>query len=469
VNEEGTKLKRLVVSSDSVDGAVKGISDEDITIGSKEYKISKDFRSDGGSLKLKNEGNFRIDVDGKVVAIAEKTQKSGYGYVLNAFVDEENEPTLHLRIMTKTGAVEKMIATEKIKINDYNISDAWDMYNELVSSGQYEGYAAQLIRYETNQEGYINKIYTTKSEDKEEGITLDVSKAKRRYRPGARTFDGKFVMTQETFIIGMPSLENAEDTSFKEAENYSILKPESFENYEEYMVEAYNIKDALIAEVVLVYSDVAEQQISTKSDIAVVEKVGTKLDAEDMPVPYVSVWVGGSLQEKILSSQMEQFTVSLNVADVFSDIVGDNISEDVTLTESADIEKAVSMIKRGDVLRFGVNSKGEITRIAVDASLDRQTDYFAVYQYHHPLRLYYGAVYDFKDNILALTTDVLKNSDAEAYNVANATVLIYDKDSKKITKGSTKDLSACIYRYNPDVAVMVRSMEGYTRDVIIVK
>ena len=38
---------------------------------------------------------------------------------------------------------------------------------------------------------------------------------------------------------------------------------ESFENYEEYMVEAYNVKDALIADVVLVYSDVAEQQISS--------------------------------------------------------------------------------------------------------------------------------------------------------------------------------------------------------------
>lgn len=53
--------------------------------------------------------------------------------------------------------------------------------------------------------------------------------------------------------------------------------------------------------------------------------------------------------------------------------------------------------------------------------------------------------------------------------MANAQVLIYDKDARKITKGSTKDLSSCIYKYNPDVKVMVRSMEGQTRDVIIVK
>ena len=469
INESGVKLKRLSVSSDSIDGTVNSISDEEITIGNKTYKMSKDFRSDGGTLKLKNEGNFRIDIDGKIVAISEKIQKSGYGYLLNAFVDEDNEPTLHLRVLTKTGAVEKLIATEKIKINDYNINNAEEMYKELVSSGQYEGYATQLIRYETNAEGYINKLYTTKYEDEEAGIKLDILKAKRRYRPGARTFDGKFVMTQNSFIIGMPTVSGEGDVSFKESENYSILKPESFENYEEYMVEAYNVKDALIADVVLVYGDVAEQQISTKSDIAIVDKIGTKLDADDMPVPYIGVWVGGSLQEKILSAQMEQVTINMNVADIFSDIVGDEVSADVVLDDSEDINKAVSMLKRGDVLRFGVNPKGEITRLAIDASLDRKNDYFALYQYHHPLRLYCGAVYDFKDNILALTTDVKNHSDAEAYNVANAQVLIYDKDARKITKGSTKDLSSCIYKYNPDVKVMVRSMEGQTRDVIIVK
>ena len=64
---------------------------------------------------------------------------------------------------------------------------------------------------------------------------------------------------------------------------------------------------------------------------------------------------------------------------------------------------------------------------------------------------------------------VSKYSDAEAYNVANASVLIFDKEARKITKGSTKDLSSYLYKYNPDVAVMVRSMEGYTKDVIIVK
>ena len=81
---------------------------------------------------------------------------------------------------------------------------------------------------------------------------------------------------------------------------------------------------------------------------------------------------------------------------------------------------------------FKENTKGEIIRLAIDASLDRQNEYFTLYQYHHPLRLYYGAVYDFKDNILALATDVSKYSDAEAYNVANANVLIYDKERKML-------------------------------------
>lgn len=469
VNTSGDKLKRLSVSSENIDGTIKSIREDIITVSGNEYEISADFRGERGKLKINTEGNFLIDIEGKITAMAGQIQKGGLGYLINAIVDTEDEPTLRMKILTPDGNTVNAVATEKLKINDNRYTNAEDMYKELISSGRYAGYCTQVIRYEINSDDKVNKIYTVKSDDAEEGVALGAIKGSRRYRPGAKTFDGKFVMTADTFVLKMPSLQDENDTSFKEAESYSVLKPESFENYEPYIVEAYNIHDALIADMVLVYSDVAEQQISTKSDIAVVEEKSMRLGADDMPVFCISAWINGSVQEKILSSEIEQFTISVNVADIFSEIIGKNVDSDVSLTDKEDIDKAISLIKRGDVLRFGVNTKNEITRISIDASLSRQGEYFALNQYHHPFRLFYGAVYAYKDNILAISTDVSNYSDAEAYNVSNANVLVYYKKKNKIVKSNAAELSACVYKYNPDVLVFLRSMEGTTKDVVIVK
>lgn len=468
-NVSGKKLMRLSVSSDSVSGVITEISEDYIFVGGKAYRLSEDYRGETKPQTLSTEGVFYLDIAGNITAMESKGQNGKLAYLINTDMTGGLDPKLHLKLLEANGKTNNLTMSSTAKINGQTYKTVQAMNNELLSTGQYAGYCTQIVRYIVDSNEEIRDLYTVKFDNPVDGVQLSVAKGSRRYRPGARTFDGKFVIQDHTFVLKVPTPSADDETPFLDEKKYTVLKYSDFENYEPYITEAYNVRDALIADMVLVYSDLSVQQLNPKSDLFLVDKVVNAIDMNGNEVTKMYVWSGGALKDKILATDIKQIVIAANVIPFYADILGVEDDLEVTLTNQSDIQKIISELRCGDVLRFGFNSMDEIEAMSVEASLSRQAEYFATKQYHDPLRLFYGALYQFKNNVLVLSTDTVGYSDAEAYSTSGAAVLVYERKQNKISKSDAAVLSGCVYQQNPNVSIMLRSMEGNTREIIIVR
>ena len=152
---------KLYFSSDKVSGIVAGVRDKDdgqyIRIDDVDYKVAEEYLDSKNNIPLSKGMKIvgYVDVWGNIVWITNESSIGNVGYLLRAYMDEENDSAVLRYFDLNTQAVLSIEMTEKVRFSDkYNetakINDEAVVYN---LSG-YKG----IFSYEKDSQDRIKEV-----------------------------------------------------------------------------------------------------------------------------------------------------------------------------------------------------------------------------------------------------------------------------------------------------------------------
>ena len=210
-------------------------------------------------------------------------------------------------------------SAKKIQLNGKNIKR--ELLPDTIAQG--------VILYNLSEAGEINILETpVLKDDYEEGrLLVSYPKASAYHYMGNRTFAAKISYTaSDTVIFSVPEVGGEITSSQIKAISYTSLEERT-----SYTVEAYHTDiNNNLASAIVVYKDISDSIPSDTRNLAVLDKVGWKIDDDGNQVFSARVFVDG---------------VDKNL--VFADDVKSVIPKED--------------YKRGDVFRFALNADGEIS------------------------------------------------------------------------------------------------------------
>ncbi len=289
------------VSTKTVDGEIDGFSTSDntIQIDGKEYIMTNDcltyLEEQGTELKNGSKGKFYLDTFGNIAyaTLNVSTESTTTVYLIVAVYDEDTESG-SLRVFVPGSGYKTYPLDDKVKLdgetstpeeaiyylrdNSENFKDE-DLYNI-----ERESNANQLIKIELNG-NTVKEIYTVDAS--KNGTTNETAGLKlyleepMKFKYNANTFtstDGstKFFSNSSTIFIYVPK-DRTETASYqKKTTSY-------FEKTGTYTIEAYNVNDSKMAEVVVIYGTGDGNKVSGATPISVVASApGNKVSGDEV-------------------------------------------------------------------------------------------------------------------------------------------------------------------------------------------
>ncbi len=323
-------VKRVYICDTVIEGSVERINDNECVVAGTTLKIAPDLNK---QLSLNMSGIFYIDINGKLAAFkSSKSSDFTYGVVYKCWYDNEEEQT-GLKIFTESEKFEGFFLKDKISINGTNYKAATSTGGNLIANTLQIG---TVIRYKLGDNGEIAKIefplamITDRGGNKSPADSDDFRTlyegSSFKYRNGM--FDGKVVITDNTVIFSVPKSSNWSDTDI-----FGTLSTKSFsggtsysKNYKAYVVgeSPVSVADVMIVE------DMTKGSIGNTTNMVFVTDVGEGLDPENDICQVIKGVSGGNT--------VEYYCV-----------------DDTIIAESA--------LKRGDVIRVGVNSANKVNKV----------------------------------------------------------------------------------------------------------
>ncbi len=348
-NLSETKFK-VYVSTKTVKGKINEISTHDgYVIDGKKYATTQMFLdlvdADVIIPKTGAEGTFYLDHNDRICAAKITQEDAGaYAYVTNAGVDDDRAILKLMNLSGTPSKPTKVKCATNVKVNGRTVSDPQDVLDalEIVASkiaanaGASNTTYAQPIRYVKNSAGEITKITTIaladgeiaidKNEDLDKLVT-GVEKTRYTYSSSSG-FESKVFVNTSTLVLVVPDDRLAED-EYKRSTATSYFKTGT-----NYNIEAYDLNASAVAKVVLVYNvneTSAETAVDYTVPVSLVTKVTQRVSAvdEDNIVYSVEVYQSGKIKTY----------------------------------ETENTSAAYANIKPGDVIRFGLNSDGQINKL----------------------------------------------------------------------------------------------------------
>ncbi len=418
-----SKDKSLIygtVTNSTVEGSVEEKDKETVSIGSKEYKIAKNYPNE---IKLKDEGIFYLDNEGKIAAFKEaNTVSKNYAYLVNIGATSGLNASLKLEILASDGKLATLNAASKIKVNGKT-------YTSPSSAMEAIGEKGQLVTFKTNSQNEITEINkSTESEQinenkfimnfKEENVMYS-SKTSKLMADAM-----KVSVDSNTIVFDIPA-------SSKNSEDYIVTDKSFFTDGDNYDILVYDVSEDLVAGVVVVTS--SENKASEESSIVVVDKLATVKDED------------GNTVDKLYGFQN-----------------GEKVS---FTTDKGIFVKNDSKLENGDIIQIKADAKGNAKAVSVLFDSDTAENEFSK-DISENLTVEYGKVtkkfsssFNFKVN----------GGTENNYSAENANVYVVDnsKNTNRITVGTSAD----IQKYNEDEPerVFIRIYKGEVKDIVIVK
>lgn len=353
---EGRMYYEALVTRETVSGTVqeRDPSDETfIKIAGKDYYIADSFvkyeSDDKPDLAVGDSAQVYLDAEGKIVAAAASSSSDSdeaYAYLLGVRQDSsKSDYDLEFWLYTTTGKYLQIGAPEskitidgvKYKVTDDDILDVLKASAERANAaygGAVNVVYHQPIVYTTNSSGLISKIDTVNSPDNEnismdyEGGARYVESDERTYKSSSKSFTD-FKVSSSTKIIYVP--DNRGDSDGYNYYSYS----KAFTNSRSYNVAAYGLSEtSKTASLVLIYGS-DPSRIYTSS------------------TPFLIV-TGKSVTSKGTVVKGYNYNSTSERSIVVSDDDGPSVSD----------------IGKGDVIRYILDSSGELIdyQIWFDAS-----------------------------------------------------------------------------------------------------
>ncbi len=416
----------IEVSNEKVSGTVTEKDDEKVYISGTGYKIASNYPN---SISLNDKGTFYLDVNSKIAAVdAESTVSENYAYLNEIEMTNNLNKTFDIEVFTKDGEVKTYTSHTKIKVNGSANLTALEAKNAVGGSGQ-------LITFELNSDGKVNKITTatdTSGAIDEDNFSknLSINGAVFKKSSSKLTANGKSVnVGKETIVFDIPA--GSTNTN-----DYKIGNSDYFVNDDVYDIIAFDMKEDLTASVIIVTSSNGEADEA--SSLLVVDKI-TKVEDED-----------GNTVEKLYAYQDGKLVTLVTE------------EEDILVKQSGD---ATVSLRQGDIIQVRLNASGQIEKMSLIFDIANKGNE-AVNNISEDTVTYYGKVVKkFTDSFNHQVAD----GEVINFKIANANIYKVDttRNTKQIMVGDIGDIQK--YDEAAPELVFVRVYEDEVKDIIIVK
>ncbi|MBP3360835.1 MAG: hypothetical protein J6N52_08285 [Clostridia bacterium] len=167
-NSVGRRFVDIQISTDFVEGDLKGKDEEWITVGTQTYKYDKRIEE---YLNGKISGRFYLDVFGRVAGVSNEFSggsiaKNRYAYIYKAHTVDEGEEYIKVYLVDLNGKVLELRAADNVSLKENGATQRLGADKVFLSGSLYsEGkFVPQLIMYDTNANGEINAVYIARND-----------------------------------------------------------------------------------------------------------------------------------------------------------------------------------------------------------------------------------------------------------------------------------------------------------------
>lgn len=418
------------VSTDSVTGTVTETDDEKVFIDGEGYKVAANYP---GTIKLEDEGTFYLDSEKKIAAVdGESTVSTNFAYVADIGISSGLDKVIDFKLFTKDGETLVISSGSKIKVNNRNNLEPEEALEAI--KGSRETAKGQLITFEKNSDGKINRVntYTAQSEIDEDKFTLNMQEEGVVYKSVSSKLIGKTMsvnITDETVIFDIPATSTDTD-------DYSVRKKSFFVNDDEYDVLVFNVTEDYNAKAVIVTSSTG--QANEEDAIAVVDKITTTKNEDGINVQKLYAYQNG-----------EAITLVTSEDDV---LVKPKEASSVTL-------------EQGDIIQYKTNAAGEIDGITVLYDISEKDSEKTVVHSENMTTSYGKVTKKFASSFNLQVND----GAVENYNIGDARIYVVDttKSAKQVRTGDAGDIQK--YDESDPERVFVRLYKDVVQEIVVIK
>lgn len=406
---------KIIVSTENIQGKINEINDEYIIVGETEYEIvGRDFY---GTVSAGENGTFLLDYNNRIVAFIDNSAAGlKKGYLFWGNYNDEDMPTINLKIFAETGEVLNTATTEKVVIDGVR-RDAKDAFT-ILKKGT-DGLLPQVILFSQNDEGKVTKLdtpYNNAPADKDNmyNVSPGAAEAKdslrvllgmenRKYWSTQLNFGGKKNISSSTVIFKVPSDFN--DFSEKD---FAVLSSSDFEGDVSYDIELYSTGTNKLI-----------------SDIAVTASKGVGTSKYGILSDFITV-----VNEDNEVVKQAVFTSSYNKKDT------------IYITDDTELSGALSAdgsVPEGSFVLLSVDNDNSAKTISVRYNSETEkmindTNPSGAFSQNH--RIVFGSVYDKENEVIAVTTkdvenEVIGDTDIETHVPSKFQCYEYDTTHKK--------------------------------------
>lgn len=439
---------RIVVCSDTIEGAVTSIGNKKIYVDGEAYE------TDGvlslNSFAIEDEGTFYLDFNGDIAFADTEAVLDNFEFVYDGIV---NGRQITLYTMNSNGdkVSYDMATTVRVNGTSYSMSNA-DARAKLAaalkvdgSNGLTEEYVVSL---KTNDNNEITRI-TTLGGNLESGYFTKSDK-----------MIGKYILSDNTVVFTMPKGE-----AFDE-DNLKVTKYSNLENNKTFSFRVCDTNKDGVVTAIIVYND--EGVVTPESDIAVIQSVSTTKVDDDLVLSLTMIQ-GGKVVTKTTKSDDLFFINS-----AYEEMYGDSA-------------KIAYGAYPGQIIMYSTDSTDAISNTyrlyprpcLADEYVDGYylTDKFQTWdnnpdKRNNSARLYIGAGIVTSKNTNTKVIEIAsydKPADADetiTASYASARVVVVDTNMSNeelaVKVGSSSDIKTGDY-------VVVRKYKGAVKDIVVYK
>ena len=365
-------------------------------------------------IKIGMETELYLDRNGRVgYFTSENSERTFYTYLRRAGIDDsKDEDSVFFRIILPDGSWSTVYAAKKVKVNGEKRKTS-DLAID-VASGAFK--SLQPIQCKLNKDGAISMINTLEK--------YDLGYERLTYKRGSRTFDGYISISNDCKVFVVPGAGYEQDESMYEVRNAGY-----FREGENYTFDAYEVNDALVADVVIIRGNGKNTNIPSKETFMIVDSVClTAVEDEacaeiETITPngrYTGITKDGTVEfvDRLTGKYMSFY--ELNKGDLIR-VLCDNAGKIINGERLVDFNKFKTDKKRGAYTMDGGYRDGLILRG--------------------------GFVYASYEDIIAVTknaeidlesADIMKN--LFVYSAQTPSILVYDMKENTARTGSMNDI-----------------------------
>ena len=448
-NSSNDNIIKIVLSEELVEGTVKSVNERDgiryVVIDDTEYVVYSGYKTyQGTGIALRDSGTYLMDADGKIVTFL-KGAKGDFSIGMlvrcKSYDDETTgEKIIDFRIFTQGGSLADIKAEEKLRLdNEVYKSEAFVEAETVLKSVE-----GEPVRYKLNGDGILTVIDTTK--DGTGGINDKLSKGQKitngvRYLSDTKILEGQMVLDPELITFIVPSdFEKAVESDFACSGIGYFVGNSTYNG-----ISSYYLEDKIPADIVVLQASTSV--INHKSSVALVQSVGTCLNADEEEVDVLEVYVGGKTEKWL--------TESKNTLDKVYKINKYSRAGDT-------LEVVASQkIERGDLIKCAFNSHGAINKVALVYD-ENKGSMVSVNPYHTDFhaqgqRYVQGKVNNKYENYAEI---VYKNSSGnelkEYHNIGKGNIFRINTKNKNIMEAvSMAEITDALHNLKPENVIII--------------